>query len=58
MRTKEGEAIGVQIGPHDNEKVPPFWDLRFEEFGISDGLFRRVDGAGADDDDNSIIVAR
>lgn len=54
---KSEEAINLQIGPHDDGEVSPFWDLGFEELGISDGLLRRVDRAGADDNENPIIVS-
>lgn len=54
---KSGEAIGLQIGPHNDDEVSPFWNLGFEELGISDGLLRRVDRARADNDENSIIVS-
>jgi hypothetical protein len=57
METEKGEVINLQVGSHDNVEVSPFWDLRFKEFGVGNGLLRRVDGAGADDDENSIVVA-
>lgn len=53
----KGEAMNLQIGSHDNEEVSPFCHLRFEEFGISNGLLRRVNGARSDDNENSIIIA-
>lgn len=53
-----GEEISLQVGPHDYEEVPPIWDLGFEEPSILDSLLRRVDRAGADDNEDSIIVAR
>lgn len=47
----------LEIGPHDDEEVSPFWDLGFEEFGIGDGLLRGVDRARADDNENPVIVS-
>ena len=57
MQTKIREAIDLQVGPHDDEEVSPVRNLGFEELGVSDGLFRRVDGAGADNNENPIIRA-
>jgi len=54
---RQGEVRGSQVGTHDNEEVTPFGDLRFEEFRISDGLLGRMDRAGANDDENPIIVS-
>ena len=42
-RDKWGEAIGSQVGTHDDEEVAPFGNLRFEELRVSDGLLRRMD---------------
>jgi len=57
MREDGGGARGSQVGTHDNEEVAPFGNLRFEEFRISDGLLGRMDRAGANDDENPIIVS-
>lgn len=55
-QTKRGEALGSQVGTHNDLEVTPLGNLGCEEFGISNGLLGRVDRAGANDDENSIIV--
>jgi len=54
----DGRSRFFEISPHDNEEVSPFRDLGFEEFGVSDGFLRRVNRAGADDNEDSIVIAR
>lgn len=56
MEQNRGEVRGSQVGTHDNEEVTPFGNLGLEEFRVSDGLFRRMDRAGANDDENPIVV--
>jgi hypothetical protein len=53
----DGCAGFFKVGPHDDEEVTPFGDLGFEELSIIDRLLRRVDRAGANDDDKSIVVS-
>lgn len=57
IKRKRGKGVDSQVGTHDDKEVSPFWDLVFEEVGISDGLLRRMDRAGADDHEDSIIVS-
>lgn len=52
------ETDDSQIGPHHDLKITPFRDLRFEEFSVINGLLRRMNGAGADDDKESIVISR
>lgn len=49
--------IDSQIGPHDDEEVAPFGNFGQEELSVSDGLLRRMDRAGADDHNKSIIIS-
>ena len=49
--------MDVQVSPHDDEQVPPFWDFRPEEVRVLDRLRRRMDGARADDDEKTFVVA-
>lgn len=58
LNLEKGGKVDSQVGPHDDEEVSPFWHLGLEELGVVDGLLRRVDGAGTDDDQNPIIVSR
>jgi len=51
------EVIDSQVGPHDNEKVTPFRDLGLKKFGVGDSLLGRMDRAGANDNNKSIIVS-
>jgi len=55
--TKQGEGISSQVGTHDDEEVVPFWNLGFEELGVSDGLLGRMNRAGANDDQDPVIVS-
>jgi len=53
----DSRAGFFKVGPHDDEEISPFGDLGLEEFSIIDRLLRRVDRAGANDDEKSIIVS-
>lgn len=53
----DGCAWLFEVCPHDDEEVAPFGDLGFEKLGIGDGLLGRMDRAGANDNENPIIVA-
>ena len=53
----KGGKVDSQVGPHDDQEVAPFGNLGLEEFSIVDGLLRRVDRAGTDDDEDPIIVS-
>jgi hypothetical protein len=55
-QTKRGKSVGLQVGTHNDLEVTPLGNLGCEEFGVSNGLLGRVDRAGANDDENSIIV--
>jgi len=57
LKGEKNKAVNSQVSPHDNEEVAPFRHLRLEEFGVSDGLFRRVNRAGANDNNKSVIVS-
>jgi len=46
-----------QVSPHDDEEITPFGDLRFEELSVIDGLLRRMDGTGANDDNKSVVIS-
>jgi len=52
-----GCAWFFKVGTHDDEEITPFWYLRFEELRVSDGLLWRMDRAGANDDEDPIIVS-
>jgi len=49
--------VDSQVGPHDDQEVTPFGNLGFEEVSVIDGLLRRVDRAGADDYEKSVVVS-
>ena len=51
------EATDLQVGPHSDEEVSLLQNLGFEKLCVSDGLLRRVDGAGSDNNENLMIRA-
>jgi len=53
----DGCAGFFKVSPHNDEEVTPFGDLGLEEFSVIDRLLRRVDRAGANDNEKSIIVS-
>jgi len=45
-----------QIRSHnDLQPIPPV-EVAFEELGVYEGLFCRVDRAGTDDDENAVVM--
>lgn len=57
VRNELGKGgVDSQVGPHDDEEVSPFGYLGLKELSVVDGLLRRVDRAGTNDDKNPIIV--
>ena len=54
---KGGGKADSQVGPHDDKEVAPFGNLGLEELSVVDGLLRRMDRAGTNDDENPIIVS-
>ena len=53
---KEG-GEDSQVGAHDDEQVRPLRDLGLEQLCVFDGLLRGVDGARANDHDDTVISA-
>ena len=53
----EKRAADVQVGAHDNLEIGPGGDFALEQLGVFHRLFGRVNGARADDDEESLIVA-
>jgi len=52
--TKEEDG---QVTPHDDEEVGPKWNFGPEETGVCEGFLGVVDGAGPDDDKDTVILA-
>ncbi len=54
-----GKAKGKhgQVSAHDDEEVVALWDFGPEKVGVLDGLCGRMNGAWADDDKETIILA-
>lgn len=52
--TKDG---GVQVASHDDEEVGPVWNFGLEKTGVCKCLLGAVDGARADDDEDTVILA-
>jgi hypothetical protein len=46
-----------QVCTHDDEEIGPIGNLGFEELGVFNGLFRRVNRTWADDYKESVIAA-
>ena len=54
---KKASKKNSQVGTHHDDEVAPVGNLGFEELGVGDGLLRRMDRAGANDDEDSIVVS-
>lgn len=50
-------GIDSQVSPHDDEEVTPFGNLGLEELSVIESLLRRVDGAGTNDNDESVVIS-
>lgn len=53
----ENIELYSQVSTHDDVQVGPRGHLLPEKVGVLDALLRRVDGAGADDDDHPVVLA-
>lgn len=49
--------MDLQVGTHDDEKIWPGIELGFEKICVLEGLLGGMDGAGADDDEETIVTA-
>lgn len=45
-----------QVGSHNDLQAVPPAEVAFEELGVLDGLFCRMDRAGTDDDECAVVV--
>lgn len=53
----DGCAWFFKVGAHDDEEVFAEGDFCLESFSVFEGLFGGVDGAWADDDEETVVVA-